>query len=399
MKKQKWILHIDFDSFFASVEQQTNPDWRGKPLGVSGAREKGVGTATIVASSKEAKKLGIKTGCKVFKAKKVCPGIVITPPNFDRYLCTHKKWHKVLNPFSPIIEIFSIDEAFLDISHWVNVWRYRPDFVGAKIKRQMTKELGKVITSTVGIAGNKTMAKLATGLGKPDGLTVLRQNQYQKVLKQSSVDDICGVGHRLRKRLAAMGVTSAWDLGQIPEFKLRREFGIYGRDLYQMGRGTYDKTLETQEEFPKSIGHSKVLPEVTTGQAALFILRQMCEMVAYRARKHNAQGNVIFASASDPQFHRYGKSQKIQAFTSTGLTIFKTAQKLVAPQIDSGTRFFAVTLAGLIREKGVTLSFLSNEIKKTKAMKAFDQIVRKYGPESIKTICTPTVTNNIRKQL
>lgn len=375
----KWILHIDFDSFFASVEQQANPELRGKPIGVSGTRDPKVQSSIIVAASKEAKKKGIKTGFSIQQARRRCPAFLTTVPHFEKYSTVHKKWVAVLGAFSPTIEVFSIDEAFLDITHWIDVWKYTPDRVGGLVKNAVRNSLGNVITASVGIAGNKTMAKLATGFGKPDGLTVFQTTDYADALKAVSAEKLCGIGGRLGRRLAALGAVSAYDVGLLPEKLLRRHFGIYGVQLKQMGQGCLDEPLVTETVFPKSIGHTRILAPNLTIPELDFILRELCEMVACRARKLGAKGKTLSAGASDGDFQRFGKTVKLQDYTSDGLNIFKEARTLLGPLYKPNTRFLGVTLSSLLHRRAICASFFQNDAHRLQASLAMDKLIQKFG--------------------
>lgn len=382
---KKWILHIDFDSFFASVEQQANPAFRGKPIGVTGTRDPNVDTGIVVAASKEAKKKGIKTGYRIREAKRKYPEFLTTPPHFDKYTTVHRQWNNILKPFSPHIEVFSIDEAFLDITHWIEIWEYTPKRVGELLKEAVKKSLGKIITASVGIAQNKTMAKLATGFGKPDGLTVFYPNDYANALKTVSAEELCGIGRRLGRRLASLGAVSAYDVGQLPEKLLRDTFGIYGLRLKEMGQGTFDEPLVLDTAFPKSISHTRVLAPNLSAQQIEFTLRELSEMVAYRARKHKAKGKALFAGASDELFHRMGASTQLQRYTSDGFTIFKQAKELIQRKgvLKANCRFLGVTLTNLLHQNAISLSLFDSDSRQLSAQLAMDFLSQKFGHTTI----------------
>ena len=394
----KWILHIDFDSFFASVEQQTNPLLRGKPVGVTGTRDPKVQTGIIVAASKEAKKIGIKTGLSIKEAKRKYPAFLTTIPHFDKYSTVHKQWNAILKPFSPKVEIFSIDEAFLDITHWVETWEYTPERVGKLVKKAIRKGLGTVITASVGIAQNKTMAKLATGFGKPDGLTVFRKTDYADALKSVSAEELCGIGRRLGARLAALGAVTAYEVGELPEKLLRAHFGIYGLRLHEMGQGILDEPLITDTAFPKSIGHTRVLAPNLSLQELDFTLRELCEMVAYRARKHNVKGKTLSAGTSDEEFHRFGHSLQLDQYTSDGFTLYREAKTLLGPGYKANARFLGVTLSSLLHKNAISLSFFQNDSRLLQAQLAMDHLTQKFG-NSVMHFGAPSAKLNMQNEM
>lgn len=188
------ILHLDMDSFFASVEQQANPKLVGRPVGII----KGPGRSCIIASSKEAKKLGIKTGTFVWEAKKIYPKIIFVPADFDKYFFVTKKFIEICSRYSPDLEVFSIDELFLDVTQtnhlFGGVWE-----VCKKVKQDIKREIGEHITCSIGISYNRLLAKLASAVRKPDGIFEITPENRDKVLFKTKLSSICGIGLQTEK--------------------------------------------------------------------------------------------------------------------------------------------------------------------------------------------------------
>ncbi len=259
---QRVIAHIDMNSYFASCEQQDNKSWRGKPLGVC----EHLG-GIIIAASVEAKKWGVKTGTPVWEAKVLCPQIVLTKTSPDRYRFYTAKFYRLLEEYSGIVERYSIDEAFLDLTKVCNATPanmgadfFLDPFVEAKnialeIKSRLKKEVGDWLSCSVGIAWNKLVAKIASDLQKPDGLVVVRPEEKAILYSKIKITDVPGIANRQARRLMMYGIRTLKDLRDCPESHLVAWFGIPGKHLSALGRleGFFGESFE-YKTF-KSLGH------------------------------------------------------------------------------------------------------------------------------------------------
>jgi DNA polymerase IV len=283
-KVQRIILHIDFDSFFASVEQQHNPLFRNKPLGVTATN----GRNCIIASSREAKKLGIGTGSRVQDALKICPTINLTGADFVKYWEVSKKFIAICRNYSPLVEVFSIDELFMDISLTAHLFG-GPYALIAALKRQIHKEIGSYITVSVGVAENKLLAKLASGMKKPNGMFHIEPHMIEQVYKVASLTDICGIGERIKQRLNQMGVFTLLQLRRTPLSALVAEFGnVEGHFLYSVGQGEDVMPVQSFERAPeaKSVGRNYCLPQNEYDKrVVLQNIYELCEEVCIKLRR------------------------------------------------------------------------------------------------------------------
>src|SRR5512136_1006250 len=227
---QRTIMHIDMNAFFASVEQQCNPHLRGKPIAVIGSAKRTV----ITTSSYEARAYGVKTGMNVYEAKQRCPHLILVIGDNRKYTWTSSQIIKIFKEFTPQVEVFSIDEAFLDVTGSLRLFG-SAERIAYLIKAGIRHQFG--ITCSIGIAPNKLLAKLASDMQKPDGLTVIRPEEVSRILETVPVKDLCGVGRKTARQLALYGITSCGDLGRFPVGVLRQRFGVIGERLQQMGRG------------------------------------------------------------------------------------------------------------------------------------------------------------------
>ncbi|MBI5369754.1 DNA polymerase IV [Candidatus Uhrbacteria bacterium] len=196
------ILHIDMNSYFASVEQQANPFLRGKPIGITGKHQE---RSIIATASIEAKRLGVKTAMSTWEAKQICPSLILYPGDPEKYSDITRRFNATYREFTDRVESFSVDESFLDLSERT------PDYFGAAcialtIRQRLKEELGEYITASIGIAPNKLMAKLSSESVKPNGLTVTPPQQVLNLLDRSALQDLCGIGPCIEQRLNALGI-------------------------------------------------------------------------------------------------------------------------------------------------------------------------------------------------
>src|SRR3989338_10940493 len=181
------ILHVDLDSFFTTAAQQANPNLRQKPVGIVKAK----GRSCIIAASKEAKKYNVKTGSSVFEAKKLCPSIILIPADFEKYEDITYRFIEICQKYSPICEVFSLDECFIDITETEKFWGNAVS-IALEIQERLAAEIGDYLTCSVGIAENKLLAKLASTQAKPDGIYYLDKKSVFEALDKTDLTDVCG---------------------------------------------------------------------------------------------------------------------------------------------------------------------------------------------------------------
>ena len=225
------IMCIDMDAFFASVEQQVNPKLRGKPIAVIGSG----GRTVITTRSYEARAFGVKTGMNTYEAKKLCPDLILVVGDNEKYAHTCSELSIVYRKYTPDIEIYSIDEAFLDITTTQHLFG-GPEAIGFAIKKEVKDQFG--INCTVGIAPNILMAKLASDIAKPDGLKWIKPEDNETLLEDLPVKDLWGIGSATAEKLEQLGIRTCGELGKAPASLLRNKFGITGETLKHMGQGT-----------------------------------------------------------------------------------------------------------------------------------------------------------------
>ncbi len=289
--QQQWqraIILADMNAFFASIEQQDHPEWQGRPIGITNGHQ---GTC-IITCSYEARAYGIKTGMRVKEALKLCPDFIPCPARPQRYARVSSNIMKSLQQITPYIEVFSVDEAFLDVTHCQSLYG-RPEDIAYQVKKIVYQVSG--VLCSVGVSGDKTTAKYAAKLNKPDGLTVIPPWQAQEKLKHVPVTELCGIAGGIGHFLAEHGVHYCGDMAKLPISVLARRFGNPGRRIWYMCQGADPDPLQLNVPPPKSIGHGKVMPPDTRDREILLLyLLHMSEKVAARLRKHSLRAQKFY---------------------------------------------------------------------------------------------------------
>lgn len=284
----RMIALVDMNAFFASIEQLDNPQWRGRPVAVTNGEQ---GTC-IITCSYEARAYGVKTGMRLKEARQRCPELIQCPANPRRYAGVSRAIMASLINITPVVEVFSVDEAFLDLTT-VQHLNHGAEDIGLKIKQQVYHASG--LYCSVGISGDKTTAKYAAKVIKPDGLTIIPPWEAAQRLRRVPVTELCGIGNGIGKFLAIHGVRTCGDMQRLPISVLARRFGNQGRRIWLMAQGMDPATVETVVAAPKSVGHGKVMPPNTVSPAVIrTYLQHMSYKVAVRLRRHQLAAQQFF---------------------------------------------------------------------------------------------------------
>jgi DNA polymerase-4 len=273
-------LFIDFNSYFASVEQQLDPKLRGRPVGVVPVM---ADSSCCIAASYEAKAFGIKTGTRVSEAKRLCPDIVLILADHAKYVQVHQQAVAVVDRIVPVLQVVSIDEMECELT---GRWRERERAVllAQQLKDTLLAEVGECMRTSVGIAPNRLLAKLASDMHKPNGLTVIEQHDIPERLYPLPVSAINGIGPRMVRRLAACGIADMRQLYAAPRDVLVTAWGgVAGSDMYDRLRGQW---YGPRASTARSLGHSHVLPpDLRHPDGALAVLNRLVQKAAMRLRK------------------------------------------------------------------------------------------------------------------
>ena len=277
------IALVDMNAFFASIEQGDHAEWRGRPVAITNGRQ---GTC-IITCSYEARAYGIKTGMRLTQARQLCPELIQCPAHPERYAAISADIMESLQDITPDIEIFSVDEAFLDITRCQRLLGAPPQI--AKLAKQKVFDASGILCS-IGVSGDKTTAKFAAKLNKPDGLTIIPPWEAAERLREVPVTGLCGIAKGIGRFLAAHDVQTCGDVKKLPISVLANRFGNPGRRIWYMCQGQDPAALQQDVPAPKSVGHGKVVPPNTRDREVLLTyLMHMSTKVGTRLRRHQLQ--------------------------------------------------------------------------------------------------------------
>lgn len=339
---QHWsraIILVDMNAFFASVEQYDNPGWRGLPVAITNGKQ---GTC-IITCSYEARSYGIKTGMRLKVARSLCPHLIQCPARPERYAEVSSNIMSALQSITPEVEIFSVDEAFLDVTRCQTLHGH-PGYIAQLVKKTVFEASG--VLCSVGVSGDKTTAKFAAKQNKPDGLTVIEPWHAETRLKKVPVTELCGINRGIGNFLAERGVHSCGDMKALPISVLAQRFGNPGRRIWYMCQGKDPEKVITNVPLPQSIGHGKVMPPNTTDQQTLLIyLLHMSEKVAARLRRHQLVAQQFYIGLMEHDGW-VGNKYKTIIPTDCGQHIFKLCQQMLAT-LPTGSGFHQVQVTAL----------------------------------------------------
>ncbi len=391
------ILHVDMDAFFASIEQAINPRLKGKPL-IVGSRDSKMHTV-VCAASYEAKALGIDSGMASAEAFRLCPNLEFVAADQSKYIWTSEQIFTLLKTYGYETVYASIDEFQLDlggdVGGDVSPWG-EPSPGGRNVPWIIQQHIQDSfnITASVGVAKNGLLAKLASKLNKPNGVTIITEDNLTEVLAKTPAKKLRGVGEKTEELLRNLGINTCLDLYlKTPDF-LERHLGKYGLNLYAALHSKEDFAGEEYDAGPKSVGHSYTLPRAskTPGFIRAWI-RLLSEMVAERLRQKNLVSNTVHLWLNGPELGNFSAQKTYQQATDDGYEIYRKSLEILAR---TGPRMPA------IRALGVSCSSLSeshyaplfNEQKRREALlQTMDKINAKLGDGSI----FPAVVTRTRK--
>jgi len=376
MPDHRVILHLDMNAFFASVEQQANPELRGKAIAVVG----GGGRTVITTSSYEARARGVKTGMAVWEGKRVCPELIVVVGDNRKYTYTSTRINEIFREFTPLVEAFSVDESWLDVTHSLSIFG-SAETIAYRIKARILHQFG--LRCSIGHSPNKLLAKLASDMKKPDGLTVIAPENVARILEPMPIQELCGIGKKMQRHLNMMSIYTCGELGRCEEGRLTRKFGIVGRRLKQMGQGIDESPVIPfgEEDAVKSVGHSRTLDRDIDDPAEIrrFLL-QLSEMVGSRARRYGVSGKTIHLYVRYADFFSsWGKQTTLKSYINRSDEIYRAAISILnTVALEQPVRLLGVSISGL-KHQADQLPLFEDERKKLWATQAMDTVNQRFG--------------------
>lgn len=376
---KRFFAHMDFDAFYAQVEQRDNPKLRGKPVSVGGM---GNGKGIVMTASYEARAFGVDTGMSVLEARRICPDLISLPCYGPKYEAITLNLLNALKEFVPedCIEQYSVDECFVDLTPVARDF-FQAGKVGAEIKRRI-KEVEN-LTASMGISYNKTFAKLATKLKKPDGLSVVTQQNKEEKIYAMPASKLWGVGRRNELRLAAIGIMTIGDLAHSSPVSMRKEFGINGIIFRKLARGEDTSEITKKVKKEKSLNHYHTMSDpIFKTEDIRKEIRRIGEYICRKLRSKQLVAGYMHLSVRFENLKYDSALVKLTHHTNDDREVFDAAMKvysgLYKPTEKLKARQFGMGVYDLHLDiKAVNLSLFGND--HLIPYNALDKIKSKYG--------------------
>lgn len=344
--RQRKIVHADMDAFYASVEQRDNPELRGKPVAVGGARERGV----VAAASYEARKFGVRSAMPSVSAKRKCPELIFVKPRFDVYKEVSRQMRVIFAQYTPIVEPLSLDEAYLDVTENLKGIASATQ-IAEEIRARIRAETG--LTASAGVSYNKFLAKLASDYKKPDGLFVITPKMGPAFVETLPVGKFHGVGPATTAKMNRLGIETGLDLRAQTLSFLQQHFGKAGPYYYWIARGVDERPVRA-DRIRKSIGAENTFSEdLFTFEAARAALQPTIEKVWRYCDATHIRGHTVTLKVKFADFRQITRSRTNAAVIETQVELEQLAFALLGPvfPVQKGIRLLGVTLSSLAEER------------------------------------------------
>ena len=381
--KSRAIIHLDMDAFYPAVEVLDNPTLKGKPVIVGGGRERGV----VSSASYEARTFGVHSAQPMATAMRLCPNGVFLPVRMSRYKKVSKQVFEIFFRFTPLVEPLSIDEAFLDVTGSIRLFG-EPVEIAKRIKQMVVNETG--LTISAGVAPSKFVAKIASDMDKPDGLTVVPSDRLREFLNPLPIKKMWGVGKVTQEALARLNVRTFKDLSLMPVKVLEQQFGKHGLKMHHLSMGI-DHREVIPEHDAKSIGHEETFSQdiIDRGKAKKELL-SLANRVAHRMRREGVIGRTITLKVKYSDFVQLTRSKTLPTSTDDGPEIYSTVCRLLKKTAvgKRPVRLLGISLSQLSVIGSETQLGLFNPdgaaLKRKELHTAIDSLHEKFGERSIR---------------
>jgi DNA polymerase-4 len=372
-------LLVDFNSYFASVEQQVEPRLRGRPVGVVPMM---ADTTVCIAASVEAKTFGVKTGTKVGDAKKLCPGIELVLARHELYIDFHHRAVAAVDTVVPVREVLSIDEMDCELT---GRWREPQRALGLarKVKEALRESIGECMRTSIGIGPNTFIAKTASDMMKPDGLVLIEKHELPQRLFALRLRDLSGIGKQMEKRLLGQGIRTVEDLCRRNRDEMRAAWGgLGGEVMHDRLRG---ETVAARDSATHSISHSSVLaPDKRNAVDAYAILDRLVQKAATRLRKSGHYASRLSVGIRYLDGSRWDADMRL-VDTQDTVTFLHAMEKLWAGRPKDRRTILQVGMAcsDLVTEAGHTGSLFASESKSKSLYETLDKLNARFGRQAV----------------
>jgi DNA polymerase IV len=376
------ILHLDADAFFASCEQAIHPELKGKPV-ITG-KERGI----VAAASYEAKARGVQRGMRLFEVKKICPEAIILPSDYETYSLFSIRMFEILRRFSPDVEEYSIDEAFVDLTGLRRSFHGPYELIAEKMRKTIETELG--ITVSVGVSLSKVLAKIGSKHKKPNGLTIIPGREIHLFLDKLPVEKVWGIGANTSAFLKKHGILTALQFAKREEGWICRYLSKPYREIWHElnGRSIYPVTMETKNSY-QSISKAKTFTPASMDETFVFAqLSKNLENACIKARKYRLAATRLIIFLRQQDFTSSGVEIKLNKPSAYPIELFELLRKGFQQIFDAKAlyRQTGVVLSGMVAENGMQYSLFDDTAKIEKMSKIYasmDRISEKFGKHTI----------------
>ncbi|MBI1371042.1 MAG: DNA polymerase IV [Planctomycetes bacterium] len=381
MAVERTILHVDMDAFFAAIEQLDRPELRGKPILIGYDGPRGV----VATASYEARPFGCHSAQPMAIARRLCPQAIVVPVRGSRYREVSKQMFAILDAFSPLVEPVSVDEAFIDATGCERLFG-SGESMAAQLKARIREELK--LTASVGVAPNKFLAKLASDMNKPDGLTVVKTEEVETFLEKLPIGRMWGVGKVTEEKLRAAGVKTIGDLKRMPPEWMKGRFGSDAERYMRLCRGV-DERAVTPDGAAKSIGHEQTFgQDLEKASDVRRVLLEQVEQVARRVRRAGLMTRSVSLKIRFGDFQTISRSMALDSPTDATDVLWQAASTLFDRWAKSSyqpVRLIGMQAQQLIAGEAQMGLFTDAAAEKRKRMDSVtDQITGKFGKGAIR---------------
>ncbi len=382
-KRDRIIMHVDANCFYASVEMFRRPELRGCAMCVGGDVEARHGI--VLAKSPEAKAMGVKTGEALWEARRKCPDIVVVPPDYADYTAFSHDMRELYYSYTDLVEPFGLDECWLDVTHVPALIPGAPELLAQEISERVKCELG--ITVSVGVSWNKPFAKLGSDTDPGDGVRVITDENYRRVVWHRPARDLINVGPATERKLLASGMRTIGDLALSDKDDIRHMLGVNGLKLRRMARGdddspvaAYDPDAGDVPRVPKGIGNGLTAPhDITCKRDAKALLFQLAESVAQRMRAQHVRGRVAHVSVRHADLswmaHQSTLKQPTSITSEVMDAMWELLQEMEPLDETSPIRGLSVSMSGLVNAEVERQPDLFGEVERHESLERLDETV------------------------
>jgi DNA polymerase IV len=379
--RERVIMHADLDAFFAAAEIRRRPELRGLPV-IIGGRPGGRGV--VAAASYEARAYGVHSAMPVAQATRLCPDAVFLPGDGDYYRDLSRQFRTILESYSPLVEMVSVDEAYLDISHSRRTLG-TPREAAARIKQDVWDDLQLVVS--LGVASSRLVAKIASDLDKPDGLQVIDPGDEERFLAALPVEKMPGIGPKASMRLREMGVRTLGEMTRVPATVLEPVFGRRASEVLARARGIDDRPVDPDGGPAKSVGHERTFGQDLTDISDIRReIYRLAERTGRDLRRKGMHGAVVAVKLRYADFETVGKQRRLSRPTSAHQEMIPVVAKLVEELLDQ--RSAPVRLLGVrvtsLTPAALQLSLFDSAAERRQHLNlALDRLAERHGPDLV----------------